>query len=257
MKVLITGINGYIGSNLRKYLQNNGFEVYGVTSKESNDPKIFQADITNAQQIFNIINGIRPDIIVHTAAISSLKTCEENKQLAMKINVEATRNLVNSVIHINPDIKFIFLSSDYVFDGRRGSYKEDDPVNPMTFYGKTKALSEKDIKNNLKNYIICRTAAVFGRGGKFFNFIINALQQDKVIDVYEDAFFSPTYIDYLLDSLKELINIDFKGIIHITEGERISRYDFALLIAEILGKDKSLIRPIRLPENELIAKDIK
>jgi len=255
MKVLITGVNGYIGSNLRNYLQNNGFEVYGITSKESNDPKIFQAEITNAQQIFNILNKIRPEIIVHTAAISSLNMCEENKQLAIKVNVEVTRNFINSITHVNPDIKFVFFSSDYVFDGGRGSYREDDPVNPTTFYGKTKAISEEEIKNNLKNYIICRTAAVFGRGGKFFNFIVNALQQNRVINVYEDAFFSPTYIDYLLDSLKELINIDFKGIIHITEGERLSRYDFALLVAEALGKDKSLIKPIKLPENELIAKD--
>jgi len=256
VKVLITGANGYIGSNLRRYLRNNGFDVYAVTSKKLEDSKVFQIDITNANSIFSIIKEIKPDVIIHTAALSNLRKCEENKTLAKKINVDVTKSIINSINRVNSKIKLIFFSSDYVFDGKKGNYKEDDRVNPTTFYGKTKAISESDIKNNLKNYIILRTSAVFGRGGgKLFNFILQFLHQGKQIKVYEDAFFTPTYIDYLTSSVKELIEIDFKGTIHIAGYEKISRFIFAVSVAEVLGKDKNLIKPIKLQGDELLARD--
>ena len=133
----------------------------------------------------------------------------------MKVNVETTRNLIDAILKIDQNVKFVFLSSDYVFDGQRGNYREEDDINPQTVYGKTKALSETDIKERLENFVICRTANVYGRGGNFFNFVLGALEQNRSVDVFDDAFFTPTYIDYLLDSLKALIEMDFKGIIHV------------------------------------------
>lgn len=254
-KILITGANGYVGSNLRKYLQDRGYNIYGLTSKEVQEEKLYRVDITDSQGIFNIINDIKPDITIHCAALSSLNECEKNPKLAMKINVGTTRNIIDAICSINPRIKLVFMSSDYVFDGEKGNYKEDDEVNPKTFYGKTKVLSENHIKNNLENYIICRSANIYGRGGNFFNFVLDALEQNKTIEVFDDAFYTPTYIDYLVDSLGELIEKDYKGVIHIAGSERISRYDFALKMAETLGKDKTLIKPIKQIEGGLIAKD--
>ena len=254
-KILITGASGYVGSNLRKYLKYKGYDVYGLTSKEVQEEKIYRMDITNPQNLFNVINDIKPDIIMHTAAVSSLNKCEKNPELAMKINVGTTRNIINAINNVNHAVKLIFMSSDYVFDGKKGNYKEDNEVNPHTVYGKTKALSEIDIRNNLENYIICRSANIYGRGGNFFNFILDALEQKKTIDVLDDAFFTPTYIDYLLDSIKELVEIDYKGIIHVAGREKISRHGFALKIAETLGKDKTLIKPVKEIKGILIAKD--
>ena len=255
-KILITGASGYVGSNLRKYFKDKGYDVYGLTSKEVQEEKIYRIDITNPQNLFNIFNGIKPNIIIHTAALSNLNECEKNHELAMKINVETTRNIIYAIRNINPDIKLVFMSSDYVFDGEKGNYKEDDEVNPQTFYGKTKVLSENDIKKYLENYIICRTANIYGRGGNFFNFVLDALEQDKTIDVFDDVFYTPTYIDHLLGSLRELIKIDYKGVIHIAGSERLSRYEFALKMAETLGKDKALIRPVKqIAAGKLIAKD--
>jgi len=254
-KILITGASGYVGSNLRKYLKNKAYDVYGLTSKEVQEEKMYRMDITNLQFLFNILNDIKPDVIIHTAAVNSLNECEKNHELAMKINVETTKNIVEAICNLGLGAKLVFMSSDYVFDGEKRNYKEDDEVNPQTFYGKTKVMSENYITEYLKNYIICRTANIYGKGGNFFNFVSEALAQNKAIDVFDDVIYTPTYIDYLLDSLRALIEMDYKGVIHIAGSERLSRYDFALKMAEVLGKDKALIRPIKQGAMGLIAKD--
>lgn len=255
-KILVTGANGYLGSNLRQYLKAKDYDVYGITSKEVNEKKVYRLDITCFEDLVSLFKEVKPNIIIHTAAINSLSECEKDHNLAIKVNVNTTKNIINAISQINSDAKLIFISSDYVFDGRRGNYREDDEVNPQTFYGKTKVLSENDLRNNLENYIICRTANIYGRGGgNFFNFVINNLNQGKIIDVFDNVFFTPTYIDYLLDSLMELINIDYKGIIHIAGRERLSRYDFALKIVESLGSDKTLINPSKQTSSGFIAMD--
>jgi dTDP-4-dehydrorhamnose reductase len=254
-KIIITGAGGYLGSNIKDYYTSKGFAVYCLTSKETQEEHSYQIDMTRTNILY-IINKINPNAIIHTAAMSSLNECEKHPELAMKINVQLTRDIVKAINTLNPNIKLIFISSDYVFDGRNGGYIEKDRTDPVTVYGKTKALSEKYITSNLKNYIICRTSGVYGRGGgNFFNFILKALQENRPLDVLEDTFFTPTYIEYLLDSIKALLDLDFKGIIHIAGKERISRFAFAQQIAIILGKDKMLIRPVKGLVSGLISKD--
>jgi dTDP-4-dehydrorhamnose reductase len=252
-KILITGANGYIGSNLRIFLKRSKYDVYGFTSKGVPGEKIYHLDMTDRQKIFDALNFVNPDVIVHTAALSSLNECERNPELARKINVETTRNLISSIRESGTNVKFVFLSSDYVFDGQCGNYKEEDDVNPQTVYGKTKAQSEVDIKERLENFVICRTANVFCRGGNFFSFVLDALEKNNSVEVFDDAFFTPTYIDYLLDSLRSFIELDFKGVIHVAGRERLSRYDFALKMAETLCKDASLVK--RIKKGQLVAKD--
>jgi dTDP-4-dehydrorhamnose reductase len=253
-KILITGSEGYVGSSLKTFLRSIGYDVYGIDLKTVSDEKIYHLDMTDAQRVLSVFNSIKPDIVVHAAALSSLNECEKNPDLAKKVNVETTGNLIDAIGKINKDVKLVFLSSDYVFDGKRGNYREEDEVNPQTVYGKTKALSEVNIRAHLENYVICRTANVYGRGGNFFNFLFGMLVQNKPVEVFGDVFYTPTYIDYLLDSLKGLIDLDFKGIIHIVGPERLSRYDFALKMAETLGKEESLIQPVKAFD-KLIAKD--
>ena len=253
-KILITGANGYIGSRLRNFLKDVGYAVYGVTSKKEHEEKIYQLDINDSEKLLRIFGSVKPNVVVHTAALASLSECEKNPELAMKVNVDATRNLIETIRKTDKNVKFVFLSSDYVFDGQRGNYKEDDEVKPQTVYGKTKALAETYIIENLPNYLICRTANVYGRGGNFFNFVSSILQQNNVVKAFADTFYTPTYLDYLLDSIKALIEADFKGVIHIAGPERLSRYEFALKMAETLGKEKSLVQPVKVVD-KLIAKD--
>jgi len=254
-KILITGADGYIGSNLKIYLESRGYEVYALTQEGSKRERYYQVDIIDEKTVLKVIKEIDPSVIIHTAGISSLNQCEKDKDFAWKVNVEGTRNIIEAVKKINSSIKLIFMSSDYVFDGERGDYKESDKLNPKTYYGKTKAESEKDIKEGLENYVICRTANVYGRGGNFFNFVCESLSQGKSIDVFNDVFYTPTYIDYLVNCVGSLLEKDFKGVIHVTGKEKVSRYQFALLVAEAFGMDKNLIKAVKQPDGGLIAKD--
>lgn len=253
VKILITGANGYIGSNLRSFLKEAGYDIYGVTSKQAHEEKICQVDLNDYEKILDFLSSVKPDVVIHTAALSSLSECEKNPKLAMKVNVETTGKLIDAIRKIDQKVKLVFLSSDYVFDGQRGNYREDDEVNPQTMYGKTKALAEADIKVRLENFLICRTANVYGRGGNFFNFVLSALEQNRSVNVFDDAFFTPTYISYLLDSLKALIDLDFRGVIHVAGRQRLTRYDFALKMAETLGKATTLVQPVKA--GPLVAKD--
>jgi len=254
-RILITGANGYIGSNLCNYFEKNNYDVFSFALTNKREDKLFNVDITNRKDVLNKIKKIGPDIIIHTAGISSLAKCEEDKNLARMVNIEGTSNIIYSIKKINPKIKLIFLSSDYVFAGNRGNYKENDKRNPRTFYGKTKLASEDDILKNLKNYIICRTAAIYGRGGNFFSFLVDSFNHNKEMEVFDDVFFTPTYIDYLIDSLAKLLEKDFNGIVHITGKDVVSRYQFALKIATALGKDQSLIKQSQQPAGGLIAQN--
>lgn len=253
-KILITGANGYIGSNLHAFLKGTGHDVFGVSSKEVQGKNIYQLNLADPEKILSILVSTKPTVIVHTAALSSLEQCEKNPELANRVNVVTTRNLVQAILKANKNIKFVFISSDYVFDGKRGNYREEEELNPQTVYGKTKASSEATIKECLENYAICRTANVYGNGGNFFNFVLSALNQNKPVEVFNDAFYTPTYLHYLLDSLKMLIELNFKGVIHVAGPERLSRYDFALKMAETLGKEKSLVQPVKACD-KLLAKD--
>jgi len=254
--ILIAGADGYIGSNLRQKLQNdNNYDIYASTLNQSKKEKTYKLDITSAKAVLDIVKKVHPEIIIHTVGISSLAQCEEDQKNAQRVNIDGTKNLIRAIEKVNPNIKLVFMSSDYIFDGEKGNYKESDITNPKTYYGKTKAISENDIQNELKNYIICRTANVYGRGGNFFNFLLECLKQNKTVDIFDDVFYTPTYIDYLTDSIEKLINQDYRGIIHIAGKKKISRYNFAVQVAQVMGKDKSLIKRCKQPLDGPIAQD--
>jgi dTDP-4-dehydrorhamnose reductase len=260
LKVIIIGAGGYIGSNLFLYLSKKYYDVYGTINKTSFNPeckekKIFQLDILNPDSIEDLLKKVSPDIIIHAAGLNSLVECEKHPDLAIKINVEGTSNIVKSINKVNPDIKLVFISSDYVFEGITGDYKETNTVNPITYYGKTKVLAENEISSNLQNFIICRTANIYGNGGNFFRFVYDNLNKKNPIEVFDDVHFTPTYINYFMNSIECLLQQNFKGFIHIAGKEKITRYDFAKIMANLLNVNLSLIKPVPQPPTGLIAKN--
>jgi len=254
IKILITGGGGYVGSNLVDFFDKSGALVYPAVTKPAGDRKKIKLDIREKAQVEKIVKKIVPDIVIHTAALSNLGACEKDQKLAEKINYFGTKNLVDAVTRYSKT-KFIFFSSDYVFDGAKGNYKETDKPSPLTVYGKTKLAAEEYIKLKLKNYIILRTANVFGRGGNFFNFVTELLSRGEEIDVFSDVNFTPTSIDFLISAIATLITKDFKGIIHIAGKEKVSRYQFAQKIAKALGVDIKLVKRGKLLKSGLISKD--
>jgi len=254
-KILITGADGYMGSNLKKYLRRD-YNIFSLLQKAGKNQKdVFEADITDFKAVEKIIKKVSPDVLIHTAAISNLSECEKNKDLAYAVNFSGTKNIVDTINKFNLKTNLVFFSSDYIFDGEKGNYKEEDTPNPKTVYGKSKLQAEEYIKKQLKDYIICRTANIYGRGGNFFNFLVDSLNENKKIEIFNDVFYTPTYIDYLLDCLKLLIEKDFKGVIHVSGPERVSRFEFAMKLMTIFNQKRNLIIPVNQPQGGLIAKD--
>ncbi|MCX6808593.1 MAG: sugar nucleotide-binding protein [Candidatus Berkelbacteria bacterium] len=254
--ILITGGDGYVGTNLVNFLKKSGgYLVHpAILASKGLDNEVI-LDITDKESCEKVIAEIKPDFIVHTAGLSSLAACEKDPGLAERINTIGTTNLAEAVSRIVPDSKFIFFSSDYVFEGDKGGYKEEDKKKPKTVYGKTKVEAENSIKTLLKNFVILRTANIFGRGGNFFSFVEKSLQDDEKIDVFSDVYFTPTYIDYLLNSIVSLLENPFTGVIHVAGQEKISRYQFATEMAKVMGKDSNLIVGAKAPVEGLISKD--
>lgn len=249
IKILITGSCGFIGSNLLEYLNNKNFNVFGIDVKDKKEKKYFNIDLTNANQTKKIIDKIKPDVIIHTVGLSSLKACDENPALAQKINVVTTKNIADTLK--NKSCKLIFISSDYVFAGTKGNYKENDLKKPQTVYGKNKLEAENYIQKNLTDYTICRTANVYGNGGgNFFNFILENLEKKQKLFIYQDTFFTPTHINDLLKSFEIIIHNDLKGIYHLIGSSKESRYTFSQKIAKYFNQDKKLIIPINKPKDD-------
>ncbi len=256
LKIAITGADGYIGHNLMEHLTKLGHIVHGIVRSDTKRDNFYKADITDRHSIFRAMLSIKPDVVIHTAGISSLSACEVNHELANEVNITGTENIVNAMQGYCPDSKLIFISSDYVFNGLKGDYTEECGRSPVTQYGVCKLQSEDYIIYSLKNTVIVRTANVYGRGGGFYNFLHNSLSLGKTIPAYTDTYYTPTFIDYLTDSIAGLISVDYRGIINVAGNENINRFKFAIRMCEAMGLDASKsIKPVEQPHDGLLAKD--
>lgn len=256
--ILITGSDGLIGSSLYAYLKSKNFSVVGVDVNNSKFVDIV-LDISNKLKFSETLVKVSPHIIIHTATMKGLAECETNKIKAWNINVGSTEVIVQHAK--NNDLKVLYISSDMVFDGVNGNYKENDLPNPINWYGTTKYHSELLIKQ-ISNYAICRTALVIADLRKedknildsemkkndlsvqslFPYFLINKMLKNKLVKFSDKTISSPTHIDLLLISIYKIIKMDTKGVLHITGSESISRYNFAIKIARYLKLDKKLIK---------------
>ncbi len=252
MRVLVIGA-GLLGEEFIK-VAGKEFVVYGTYhTQRVNMKNMYKLDITNKKNTFELINKIKPDAIVHTAAYTDVDGCESNKETAYKINVKGTKNVATVAKSLNA--KLVYISTDYVFDGKKGMYKEEDKPKPINYYGYTKLRGEEIVKEICSNWIIARTCVLYGKEKyNFVTWIINELKNSRNINVVTDQFITPTYNLDISQQILELIKKEKTGIFHTAGSERISRYDFALKIAEIFNLDNTLINRIKMEHLNWIAK---
>jgi len=200
-------------------------------------------DITK-KEIFTYIKKVNPDAVIHCAAFTNVDGCEIQKEKAWEVNVTGTENVAKACQNIGA--KMIYVSTDFVFDGKKGMYKETDETNPINYYGKTKLEGEKRVQEICKNYVIARTSVLYGWHERlnFVTWVIEQLKNKNKINIVTDQYTSPTFADNLAEVLLEVAEKDIQGLYHVAGSERISRYDFALKIADRFDLDKSLITPI-------------
>jgi dTDP-4-dehydrorhamnose reductase len=249
MKFLVTGSAGLVGNQVVKDLTKNHlvFSCYH-DAKPALGQAIF-LDLTDKQNIIDVMKTTKPDVIIHLAAITGVDLCETEKDLATKINEKATEILAKQAAKYNAF--FVYVSTDYIFDGIKGMKKESDTPNPLGFYGKSKLAGEIALNNLASSYSIVRTSTPFGlhKTKKSFPLWVKEnLEEKKEISVLTDQFTSPTYVPNLSKMLIEIATRQIAGVIHLAGATRISRYELAEIVADKLNLDKSLLKPAKTDE---------
>lgn len=257
MKILVTGASGLLGSKIVERANEAGHYTFSGFYK--NIPKLGQPveyDLKNEMMVIEAIASIKPDVIFHCAALTNVDECESNNDLARKINVEGTKFMAKAANQI--EAYLVYVSTDYVFDGSKGMYKETDETKPINFYGHTKLLGEKAVTELSDDYLIARTSVIYGKvpaSGKsnFALWLINNLRNEKPINVLIDQFVSPTLNTNLAEMLLEASRRRLNGIYHMAGASRVSRYEFTMKLAEIFDLNKDLIKKIRMNELNWVA----
>ena len=254
-KILITGGSGLLGSNIAK-LAASKFKVYATYNKHPvsmKDVSFFQIDLTKEEQCVKI-EKIRPDFIIHCAALTNIDNCEDHPNEAFDQNALASINVAEKAKSIGAYL--IHISTDNVFDGTKGNYKENEIPNPINVYGKTKFEAEKSISSIHPKSCIVRTN-IYGwnKIDKFSlaEWMLNKLTNNLELPAFEDVFFSPILVNDLIEVLFKLQGKKHEGILHIAGSEKCSKLDFAYKIAEIFDLDKDIIKPVSIRESELKA----
>jgi len=220
IKILLTGSKGLLGSYIAKELILAGIECITLDKRT--------LDITNEQKTISIVNLERPTHIINCAAFTDVVKAEEDRELCYSVNVTGVKNLVHATNNIGAQL--IHFSTDYVFDGTSddGLYYPDSSKNPLNYYGYSKHLGEEFIFSNSNDYLLIRTAWLFGDSeNNFITKIIEKAKSDNKIYVVNDEFGSPTYAYDVAKALLELINFEKSGTVHLTNTGLVSRLDFA------------------------------
>ncbi|MEW6040557.1 MAG: SDR family oxidoreductase [Elusimicrobiota bacterium] len=243
---LITGATGKLGSYFVKAFS----KKYEVVAGYIENPEIIPEnipgtiiDLLDESLLGKNIEKVMPGVIIHCAAIKDVSYCEQNPERAREINTEGTKRIAQ----ICRDLKatLVYLSSDYVFEGTRGCYREDEEPNPKTHYGKTKLEGEKAIQKILTGYVICRTGGVYGYKDDFVDFVVNTTSNNNEIKAFSDIFNTPTYLPDLADNIIKILEKKITGVFHLAGYERLSRFDFAVKIAKIFQMDLNLVVPLK------------
>jgi len=243
---LVTGASGLLGNKTVKLAKKD----YTVTPLHHTKPlhsNSLKLDITDAIEVSNLFSKLKPNVVIHTASETNVDKCETEKEHAWKINVEGTRNIALACSKIGA--KLVYISTDYVFDGEKGNYNEEDKPNPINYYGVTKLEGENQVIQHCKNYAILRTSVLYGWHPwkqNFATWIISMLKQNKEITIVKDHYNTPTLADNLAEITIEAVQEDLQGLYHVSGSERISRYEFAQQIAKTFNLDPNLIKPIKM-----------
>lgn len=255
-KIFVTGGSGLLGSTiinmaLSKFDVYSNYNTNKVELKRVNFHKI---DLCQSDEI-KIIEEINPDLIVHCAALTNVDYCEKNAHMAYKVNVLATVNLMKIAKKIKAYV--IYISTDSIFDGRKGNYKENDTKNPLNLYGKTKLEAEDKVLFGYDNSCIIRTN-IYGWNRLINKFslaewIINKLERNKRVFGISDVFFTPILVNDLSDIIFELYNRRYNGVLHVGSIDKCSKLDFAFKLARIFEFNEELVQPISINDLKLKA----
>lgn len=252
-KILITGSNGLLGQKLIDlYLKNNDVKLIatarGINRYPTDDGYEYAImDITSFEQVQEVIKKYKPHCIINTAAMTNVDQCEEDMVGAENLNINAVSHLIDAANQV--DAHFIQLSTDFIFDGKAGPYKEDDEPNPLSFYGKTKLEAEKIIRAKSNKWSIIRTILVYGivHDMSRSNIVLwakNALEKGQPLKIVDDQFRSPTLAEDLAIGCQLVEQKEAEGIYNISGKDQMSIVSLVERVADYFQLDKTSIERV-------------
>jgi dTDP-4-dehydrorhamnose reductase len=249
-RILITGSNGLLGQKLVELLtEKTDIETIATAKGDNRLPfqngyQYLEMDITDPINVDNVLAATRPDVIIHTAAMTNVDQCEMEKEACWKLNVTAVEILISACKKY--DIFLEHLSTDFVFDGSSGPYREDDLPNPVSFYGWSKYAAEKAVIHSDIQWAIARTVLVYGIAhdmsrSNIILWVKKSLEESKAIKVVTDQFRTPTLAEDLAIGCYLIADQEAPGIFHISGKDFLTPYEMAIMAADYFSLDKSLI----------------
>ena len=242
-RLFVTGGSGLLGYSFQEVA---GQDWNIITTHHQNPGKdTIPLDVTNQKDVQEKIVHLNPDVVIHSAALTNVDYCEVHPQEAWARNVQGTKNIILACQRTGS--KLIYVSSDFVFDGCKGNYSEDDATGPLNYYAYTKLKGEEAVLKSDLRYAITRVSVLYGwhaqRG--FVSWVINELKDENKINVVDDHYNSPTLDSNARDAILKIIEKNKQGIYHTSGSQRISRFDFAVNISRVFELDENLINPIK------------
>jgi dTDP-4-dehydrorhamnose reductase len=240
---LVTGAQGFLGANAGIYLRGKA-KTIGLT-RTGSAPRLFDegitGDLTDPSEIAKAIIEQKPSVVLHAAALASHEACEADPALAERINVDATRVLARAAQ--DAGARFVYISTDAVFDGARGDYSETDEPSPFSVYGETKLKGEQQAMGETEALVVRTNFFGWSPSGhrSILEFFVNELSAGHDVKGYTDFVVTSTYVQFLLQAIRRLVELRATGIIHVVSSDKLSKYEFGRVTAETFGLDEGLI----------------
>jgi dTDP-4-dehydrorhamnose reductase len=242
--ILITGGSGLLALNWALNIREKFNITLGLHNRKINlkDTRSILLDLDSKEALAHSLEALKPQLVIHSAGLTSIERCEANPALAKYINVDLTKNLVMVCAKLN--IPMVYISTDHLFSGSESLVDEDFPVSPINVYAKTKAEAETCVLDADTKALIIRTN-FYGWGTSyrqsFSDMVINHLRASKRVSLFKDIYYTPMLIEPLVNSVHELVNKKAKGVFNVVGDDRISKYDFGVKLAKEFNLDNDLI----------------
>jgi dTDP-4-dehydrorhamnose reductase len=252
-RVLLTGASGFLGFNLMSLLKTE-FELYGTYCANAppiEPDRLIRLDVTSPENVKEVLEAVEPEVVVHAAAKADVDFCEKNHDVSFRVNVRGSENLVRQAELVGA--RFIYFSTDLVFDGEKGNYSEEDDPKPTSFYGTTKLESEKRVLEVSDKLSILRLSCMYGSKGHsnigFVYKLVEYLKAGQPFRLFTDQYRTPLYVDDVAEALRRIIlDVNFRGLYHLGGPERVSRWEFGQVLAEVFGFSRELLSPIKMED---------
>jgi len=250
--ILVIGSNGLLGQTLINRLYNSNYNLFALArgynrNKKFKSSQYFNVDIADKKSLLHAINKVKPDYIINAAALTNVDYCETHQKECYAVNVGAVKTLIEGA-QIN-DSHLIQISTDFVFDGKKGNYIETDKVNPINYYGLSKLNSEELIKKANLTYTILRTSLVFGyqlnlKQKNILLWLLNKMKNKVALTMVDDQIRTPTYVEDLAKACILSIQKRVFGVYHISGADIMNIFELSNIVAKIFNFNSKLITAI-------------